>query len=118
MSTLAIPFPAAHPALILFDAITDGMSQQLAEDALCGADPELHTGPDAFTGEPADERAAREQVAREVCAECPVRALCLNRAVRLRPDDGVWAGLTAAEVNELADLLATVGLAEQRAEVA
>ncbi|MGC5011381.1 WhiB family transcriptional regulator [Streptosporangium sp. DT93] len=118
MSTPAALLPAAHPALALFDAVTDGLPRQLAEGALCGLDPELHTGPDTFTPEPAEERAAREQVAREVCAECPVRQLCEDRAVRLRPEHGVWAGLTASEVNGLADLLATFGLIEQRTEVA
>ncbi|MGJ6962534.1 WhiB family transcriptional regulator [Streptosporangium sp. G11] len=107
------PFPVAHPAegllqtaLNLLDAITDDLSRRLAEDALCGPDPELHTGPNTGA-ESADEQAAREQVAREVCAECPVQQLCLNRAVRLRPKHGVWAGLTAAEVNTLADQLAS-----------
>ncbi|MEV4383406.1 WhiB family transcriptional regulator [Streptosporangium sp. NPDC049644] len=118
MSAPAALSPAAHPSLILFDAITAGLSRQLAEGALCGLDPELHTGPDTFTSEPADEQAAREQVAREVCAECPVRQLCRDRALLLRPDRGVWAGLTASEINGLADLLATFGLIEQRIEVA
>ncbi|WP_037934557.1 WhiB family transcriptional regulator [Streptosporangium roseum] len=112
MSAPAVRLPVAYPALSLLMAITDGMPRRLAEGALCGADPELHTGPDAFTDESADERAAREQVAREVCAECPVRALCLARALEVRPDSGVWAGIPAP------DLLTMLGWAEQRTEVA
>ncbi|GAA4593718.1 hypothetical protein GCM10023194_58700 [Planotetraspora phitsanulokensis] len=103
MSAPAVRLPDLHPALRLLDSVTDGISVQLAEGALCGADPELHTGPDAFTDEPADDRAAREQVAKEVCAECPVWALCLARSLRIRPESGVWAGFTAAEIGELAD---------------
>ncbi|WP_371781712.1 WhiB family transcriptional regulator [Streptosporangium subroseum] len=112
MSAPTVRLLTTHPALSLLAAITDGMPSRLAEGALCGLDPELHTGPDVFTDEPADERAAREQVAREVCAECPVRALCLARALELRPDRGVWAGISAT------DLLAVLGTTEQRTEVA
>ncbi|MEU7990556.1 WhiB family transcriptional regulator [Streptosporangium canum] len=118
MSAFTVRLLATHPALSLLTAITDGISHQLAEGALCGLDPELHTGPDAFTTEPADEQAAREQVAREVCAECPVRQLCEDRAVRLHPEHGVWAGFTAREINGLADLPATFDLIEHRDTVA
>ncbi|MFC7646585.1 WhiB family transcriptional regulator [Streptosporangium lutulentum] len=112
MSAPTIHLLTTHPALSLLAAITDGMPRRLAEGALCGLDPELHTGPDAFTDESADERAAREQVAREVCAECPVRALCLARALETRPSSGVWASILAA------DLLALLSTTEQRTEVA
>ncbi|MEV8638630.1 WhiB family transcriptional regulator [Streptosporangium sp. NPDC051023] len=105
MTTPLLSVPVAHPALVLVRRIIAGLSPLLAEGALCGTDPELHTGPDAFTAESAEEQAAREQVAREVCEECPVRALCLNRALRLRPGSGVWAGLTATEIGQMADLL-------------
>ncbi|MEV6985009.1 WhiB family transcriptional regulator [Sphaerisporangium sp. NPDC051017] len=94
-------FPALPGALLPADALADGLSRELAERALCGFDPELHTGPDAFTDEPDDERAAREQVAREVCAECPARVACLRRALRLAPNAGVWAGFTPDELAEL-----------------
>ncbi|MGW4475956.1 WhiB family transcriptional regulator [Nonomuraea sp. NPDC004354] len=71
----------------------------------CVYDPELHTGP-IDTIESADQRAAREDVARDVCAGCPARQLCELYALRVRPTSGIWAGRTAAE------------LAEYRAEVA
>ncbi|GLZ15643.1 hypothetical protein Acsp04_58780 [Actinomadura sp. NBRC 104425] len=70
--------------------------------AQCRFDPDLHTGP---VGEESPaERAAREAVAVEVCQLCPVRARCLDLAMWVRPEYGVWAGLTAAELAALADL--------------
>ncbi|MFG3442711.1 WhiB family transcriptional regulator [Nonomuraea sp. NPDC047897] len=65
--------------------------------AECVYDPELHTGP-AGGIEPADQRAAREDVAREVCATCPVRAWCELYSMQVRPTYGVWAGRTAREL--------------------
>lgn len=70
--------------------------------AQCRFDPDLHTGP-AGEESPA-ERAAREAVAVEVCRSCPVRGECLDLAMRVRPEYGVWAGLTAAELAELSDV--------------
>lgn len=32
-----------------------------------------------------------------VCASCPVRAACLDFALRTRQHDGVWGGLTESE---------------------
>ncbi|MFC6081668.1 WhiB family transcriptional regulator [Sphaerisporangium aureirubrum] len=93
------PYTAAvHPAVLLAGAIITEMSPRLAEEAACGIDPELHTGPDAYTDEPDDQRAARVQVATEVCAECPVQSLCLSRTMRIRPDAGVWAGLDVGTI--------------------
>ncbi|MUN35484.1 WhiB family transcriptional regulator [Actinomadura litoris] len=70
--------------------------------AQCRFDPELHTGPDGE--ETSDERAARELVAREVCESCPLRGACLELAMRIRPEYGVWAGFTATELATLSDL--------------
>ena len=69
------------------------------EGAQCRFDPELHFGPDGI--ESPDEREARELVAAEVCESCPLRAECLDLAMRIRPEYGVWAGLTAAELAAL-----------------
>jgi hypothetical protein len=113
MSARTVRLATVHPALRFVEAITDGMSRDLAEGARCDLDPELHTGPDGFTEEPEDERAAREQVAREVCAECPVQALCLRQALVTRPETGVWAGMTATEIGGLAYILDSFGLAER-----
>ncbi len=35
--------------------------------------------------------------AKQVCAGCPVREACLQWAVDIRQDHGVWGGLSAAE---------------------
>lgn len=81
----------------------------LVDDCLNGAeclyDPYLHEGPDDLESETPAERAARQQVAADVCAGCPVHKQCLEYALRARPDRGVWAGLTAYEVSALADQL-------------
>jgi WhiB family redox-sensing transcriptional regulator len=75
--------------------------------AECRFDPPLHTGPDPRTTiEDPEARAAREDVAREICQGCPVWATCLRRAVRIKPERGVWAGLTAEAVALLAGLCA------------
>ncbi|SNS83345.1 WhiB family transcriptional regulator [Actinomadura mexicana] len=71
--------------------------------AQCRFDPELHAGPNAE--ETPDERAARELVAAEVCQSCPLRSACFELAIRIRPESGVWAGFTAAELAILADLV-------------
>ncbi|MEV7968275.1 WhiB family transcriptional regulator [Sphaerisporangium sp. NPDC088356] len=118
MNTSALHLVTAHPALRLFDLITGDVPAELADGALCGFDPELHTGLDAFTDETADERDAREQVAKDVCAECPVKVACLRRALRIRPESGVWAGFTAAELSNPAELLDTFGPTQDRAGVA
>jgi WhiB family transcriptional regulator, redox-sensing transcriptional regulator len=75
----------------------------LAGDPGCVCDPELFTGP-ADTepeDEPAEDRAARIAVAREVCASCPVRLACLAYTLRTRPAAGVWAGFTSEEIAAL-----------------
>ncbi|MFF0249591.1 WhiB family transcriptional regulator [Streptosporangium sandarakinum] len=75
----------------------------LAEAGECRYDRDLHAGPNHPEG--AHERAARVQVAREVCGPCPVRALCLAYALTVRPATGVWAACTAEEIGHLADTL-------------
>jgi hypothetical protein len=72
----------------------------LPDGAACRFDPELHDGPDRV--ESAGERAARVQVAREVCVACPVLEECLDYVVRVRPERGVWGGFTAAEHDAVA----------------
>ena len=92
------PAPAGLPTSLrgLRDAV-------LAGEPGCVLDPELFTGPAGI--EPEDEpeldRAARIEVARQVCAECPVRGPCLAYALRTRPAAGVWAGFTPEEITAL-----------------
>ena len=75
----------------------------VAGDPGCLCDPELFTGPTGIEpeDEPADDRAARIAVAREVCAACPVRLACTAYALRTRPAAGVWAGFTPDEITAL-----------------
>ncbi|MFD3760420.1 WhiB family transcriptional regulator [Streptomyces sp. NPDC058622] len=57
-----------------------------------GADAFFHT-----EGEPRPDRAAREEAAKAVCSACPVRARCLEHALRVVEPYGVWGGLTERE---------------------
>lgn len=49
------------------------------------------------TGERRDEREARESRAKRICAECAVRAECLDYALAIREPHGVWGGLNEHE---------------------
>ncbi|MFC9978411.1 WhiB family transcriptional regulator [Gordonia sp. NPDC127522] len=42
-------------------------------------------------------RKALEHRAKQACARCPVRARCLDHALRVHEPHGVWGGLTAEE---------------------
>jgi WhiB family redox-sensing transcriptional regulator len=44
-----------------------------------------------------EERDAREARAKAICAECRVRAECLEYALSIREPHGIWGGLTEAE---------------------
>jgi WhiB family transcriptional regulator, redox-sensing transcriptional regulator len=48
-------------------------------------------------GEPRPEREIREAKARAVCASCPVRAQCLDYALRNSIKHGIWGGLDGEE---------------------
>jgi hypothetical protein len=104
--------PGTVPAEDLAAAIAGWQGAQLralreavlSGDPGCAADPELFTGPAGIEpeDEPEDERAARIDAAREVCADCPVRLPCLAWAVQSLPSAGVWAGLLPEEIAALA----------------
>ncbi|MFG1997706.1 WhiB family transcriptional regulator [Spirillospora sp. NPDC048911] len=78
------------------------LSNELIDQAECLSLPELHDGPNNPASETIEDRAAREEVARQVCAECPVRALCDEYAFRTLPKRGIWAGYHADEITEMA----------------
>jgi len=64
----------------------------MARGACRQADPELF-----FPAAAAKRPAARQvEVAKAVCAPCPVRANCLAYAVEARPE-GIWGGTTPDE---------------------
>ncbi|MDJ0386059.1 WhiB family transcriptional regulator [Streptomyces sp. G-G2] len=65
------------------------------EEAACrgqGSDGFFHPA-----GERGQERAAREEAAKAVCATCPVREQCLSHALGVGEPYGVWGGLTEKE---------------------
>ncbi|MEV8639253.1 WhiB family transcriptional regulator [Streptosporangium sp. NPDC051023] len=65
------------------------------DEATCqGEDLVLFFGPD---GERQAERDIREEIAKEVCSWCPVRAACLNYALTRPEKDGIWGGLNENE---------------------
>lgn len=47
--------------------------------------------------EPKPEREAREAKAKAICAQCPVRAECLDWALTTREPYGVWGGYSERE---------------------
>jgi WhiB family transcriptional regulator, redox-sensing transcriptional regulator len=59
-----------------------------------GEDLGLFFGPD---GERQPERDIRERKAKAVCADCPVRAECLNYALSRPEKYGTWGGLNEEE---------------------
>lgn len=44
-----------------------------------------------------DDRLAREQRAKAICAGCSVRRPCLDYAMRIREPHGIWGGLNEVE---------------------
>ncbi len=47
------------------------------------------------------EKRMREQRAKEICTECCVRDACLEYALSIREQHGIWGGLTENERREL-----------------
>jgi WhiB family redox-sensing transcriptional regulator len=43
------------------------------------------------------EKNAREAVAKAICVRCPVRAECLEYALAVRENHGIWGGLNEME---------------------
>ena len=48
-----------------------------------------------------DEKADREQRAKEICTACAVRRPCLDYALEIREPHGIWGGLNEAERKEM-----------------
>jgi WhiB family redox-sensing transcriptional regulator len=100
--------PAAD--LAAASAESPGAQLRALRDAVLSGDPGCVTDPELFTGpfgiepedEPEQDRAARIDAARDVCAACPVRLPCLAWAVRSLPAAGVWAGLLPEEIAAVA----------------
>lgn len=77
-----------------------GASRSWREDAACHhVDPELF-----FPVERGHGAAYELELARSVCARCPVRSECMLAALELRVTDGIWGGLTVAELRRVVAL--------------
>ncbi len=64
------------------------LNQSWRQRAACrGLDPEIFY--------PAAEEDS--EVAKAICAECPVREACLEYALTSREHEGIWGGTTARE---------------------
>jgi WhiB family transcriptional regulator, redox-sensing transcriptional regulator len=62
------------------------------KDALCAeADPDLFFPPDEE--ETTEEAMERVRLAKQICAQCPVRAECLDYAMDNEERIGVWGGM-------------------------
>ncbi|MFD0638181.1 WhiB family transcriptional regulator [Catenulispora yoronensis] len=48
-------------------------------------------------GERGEARRQREQIARAICAECPVREECARFALSIGEEYGIWGGTTDQE---------------------
>ncbi len=48
-----------------------------------------------------DEKQARESRAKAICAQCPVRRPCLEYALTIHEQHGIWGGLTEHDRRQL-----------------
>lgn len=78
------------------------VSEELAwrVDAACrGPHADVFFPPSHF--ERKDEKAEREERAKRICSQCPVRTECLDHAVAQREQHGIWGGLNEVERRDL-----------------
>ena len=54
-----------------------------------------------------EEREAREEWAKSICAVCPVRLPCLDYAIEIREPHGIWGGLNEVERKQLMSIRAS-----------
>jgi len=82
-----------------------GPGEQWQERGSCReANPSLFFAPD---NESTHQRRFRESAAKQVCAHCPVRAMCRAYAVQTGELYGIWGGTTERERLEQATRQAT-----------
>jgi WhiB family redox-sensing transcriptional regulator len=60
-----------------------------------GEDSAFFFAPNYF--EKRSEKNAREAVAKSICVRCPVRPECLEYALEIRENHGIWGGLNEME---------------------
>ena len=49
-----------------------------------------------------EQKEYREARAKAICAQCSVREPCLEMAIRIREQHGIWGGLNEVERKQLA----------------
>jgi WhiB family transcriptional regulator, redox-sensing transcriptional regulator len=64
-----------------------------------GADSTLFFAPNYF--EKRHQKDMREAQAKAFCRRCPVREECLEYALRIREEHGIWGGLNEMERRQL-----------------
>ena len=75
-----------------FAACLPARREEWQEQAECrGVDPDLFF----------PERGSRVTDAVATCARCPVRAECLDYALRTHQDQGIWGGVTGRALRKL-----------------
>ena len=76
---------------------TDGYALEVwqARAACRGPHASVFFPPPQF--ERKDEKTAREEQAKAICAMCPVREPCLAYALRIREPHGIWGGMSEAQ---------------------
>lgn len=81
--------------------VTPTQSENWQDSALCKG---IHGAISPFFAhgyESKKERIEREEIAKKICGQCAVRAECLNFALRIREQHGVWGGLNEKERKQL-----------------
>ncbi len=90
-----VPSPARQP--LVLDLTEDGVDRSAWHwRAACqGIDSSIFFPPDR--AERDEERVGREGIAKSICAECSVRPECLDHALNVPEQFGIWGGLNEAE---------------------
>lgn len=81
------------PTLEAIGTVTNESGRRLPP---CFGLVELFFGPGG-DGRYEDDREEREQRAKAICFECEYRMSCLERALVLNMEDGVWGGMAEGE---------------------
>jgi len=77
-------------------AVMKGIDMSWVEFALCA-----QTDPEAFFPDKGGGDNGTTRAAKRICLECFVREECLNYALTMNEDHGIWGGLGVGERREL-----------------
>ena len=76
------------------------VSEAWQEKAACKGPQSAVFFPPSYV-ERKDQKEAREERAKAICASCPVRQPCLDYALEIREPHGIWGGLNELERKQL-----------------